>query len=265
MKIIQLYGAKIPAIGLGTWDLRGSECVQAVMSALEIGYRHLDTAQFYQNEEEVGKALSQSPVRREDIFLTTKVWPTYLHYQDVIATLGESLRKLRTDYVDLFLIHWPSLSVPLEETFEAMKVLLEQGKTRYIGVSNFSAEQLEPAYAMAPAPLLTNQVEYHPLLSQKEILQFCQKHEMFLTAYCPLVRGRSLQNTIIKDIASKYGKSIAQVTLRWFIQQEKVVAIPKALRPEHQKENIEIFDFELNEDEMKAISHLDRGERVVTG
>ena len=264
MRYIDLHGVRVPVIGLGTWDLRGETCERAVLSALNLGYRHIDTAQSYANEEEIGKALQSSSVPREDIFLTTKVWYTHLHYSEVIQVLEESLRKLKTGYVDLYLIHWPSEDVPLEETMSAMVKVKEEGKTRYIGVSNFDVPLLEKARQISPYPILTDQVEFHPYYSQKELLNYCQKNKVILTAYSPLARRRLRGDLLLQEIGKKYGKTANQIALRWLIQQEIVAAIPKAANPEHQKENLDIFDFELTPEEMEKISRLDRREKVAS-
>lgn len=264
MRSIELHGASIPVIGLGTWDLRGREGYEAVLSALSLGYRHIDTAEFYDNEEEVGKAVRDSKVPREEVFLTTKVWYTHLRFRDLIRSCEESLQKLRTDYVDLYLIHWPNESVPLEESLKAMEKLHKEGKIRFIGVSNFDVDLLDRARGMTSLPILTNQVEYHPYLSQKILLEYCQKHQFILTAYSPLARGHLFQDPLLISIAKKYRKTVSQVVLRWLIEQDMVVAIPKAKDEKHQRENLEIFDFTLTEEEKGAIARLDRGEKVAS-
>lgn len=264
MNHVELHEAKVPVIGLGTWDLRGQEGYQAVLSAISVGYRHIDTAEFYDNEEEVGKALRESRVPREEIFLTTKVWYTHLRSNDLIRSCEESLRKLQTSYVDLYLIHWPNESVPLEESLKAMEKLHRDGKVRYIGVSNFDVALLDEARRISPLPILADQVEYHPYLSQKPLLEYCQKHRVILTAYSPLARGRLFGDPVLRDIANKYGKTVSQVVLRWLIEQDMVVAIPKAKSEKHQRENLNIFNFSLTPEEHKAIAQLDRGERVAS-
>jgi len=264
MKYIQLPEGKMPVIGLGTWDLRGNQCEKAVLQALELGYRHIDTAEFYDNESYIGQALRKSGIAREEIFLTSKVWYTHLRYPEVLRALDRSLEKLQTEYLDLYLVHWPSQEVPLEETLQAMAEAKDKGKIRHIGVSNFDVELLEKAVKISPCPVVNDQVEYHPLLSQRELLAYCQERGIVLTAYCPLARGRAIKEKLVLDIASRYGKTPAQVVLRWLIQQEMVVAIPKAATLEHQKENLEIFDFKLTEEDMRAISGLARGERVAS-
>ncbi|MCS7241605.1 MAG: aldo/keto reductase [Candidatus Caldatribacterium sp.] len=264
MQTIELHGAKVPVIGLGTWDLRGEEGYQAVLSALSLGYRHIDTAEFYENEREVGRAIKDSGLPRDAIFLTTKVWYTHLRFQDLIRSCEASLQRLGTDYVDLYLIHWPNEAVPLEESLEAMEKLRAEGKIRFIGVSNFDTHLLDKARTIARSPILTDQVEYHPYFSQGPLLEYCQNNRIILTAYSPLARGRLLQDPLLVQIAEKYGKTVAQVVLRWLIEQDMVVAIPKAKNPKRQKENLDIFDFSLTEEEKRAISRLDRGQKVAT-
>lgn len=264
VEYIALYGAKIPVIGFGTWDIRGKEGEKAVLSALSLGYRHIDTAEFYDNEEQVGLAIRKSGVPRGDIFLTTKVWYTHLRREDVRKSCEESLRKLQTDYVDLYLIHWPTESVPLEETVGAMEKLREEGKIRFLGVSNFDVPLLEKACQLASSPVLTDQVECHPYLTQRDLLCYCQEKNIILTAYSPLARGRLLGDPVLMRIGKKYGKSPNQVALRWLIQRGMVVAIPKAQSVQHQRENLEIFDFALTPEEMEEIDRLDRGEKVAS-
>lgn len=260
----EIYGAKIPVIGLGTWDLRGKAGEKAVRSALEIGYRHIDTAEFYDNEEYVGRAIQESGIPREEIFLVTKVWYTHLRHGEVRRACEASLNKLRTDYVDLYLIHWPNQEVPLQETIQAMEELQKEGKIRFIGVSNFEVPLLEEARRLATLPIVTDQVEYHPYLSQKELVDYCKKHQVVLTAYSPLARGRFRHDQVLFRIGAKYGKSPNQVALRWLIQQDMVVAIPKAQSVQHQRENLDIFDFTLTPEEMEEIGRLDRGEKVAS-
>jgi len=262
VKFVEIDDMKIPVIGLGTWNLRGKECVDATISALEIGYRHIDTAQTYENESEIGEALTRSLVPRKEIFLTTKVWPTHLQ---VIRSLETSLKKLKTDYVYLLLIHWPNLNIPLSDTLRAMSYLKNMEMLKFIGVSNFDKDLLMKAQQMSSLPILNVQVEYHPFLDQKNILSYCQKNNISLTAYCPLARGRELNNPTLEKIASKYEKTVPQIMLRWLIQQKKVVAIPKAKSAEHQKLNFDIFDFQLSSDDMYTIFQLNRGQRLVKG
>lgn len=293
-----VYGEDIPALGLGTWQITGSTCREAVAHALSIGYRHIDTAQAYGNEGEVGLGMEDASVDRDEIFLTTKVWHTNMAPEDVRSSTEESLRKLRTDYVDLLLIHWPVEDVPLEHTLDAMLELREDDKTRHIGVSNFTPSLVRQAldHLGEEAPLFANQVEYHPFLGQDDLLEIAQEAGHTLTAYSPLARGtvtkrkasprRALEalkepgtvgekakrawehlagngTGVLQAIGTAHDKSPAQVALRWLIQQDNVTAIPKAASADHREANIDIFDFELSEVEMESIAALDQGERYV--
>ncbi|MFB6144374.1 MAG: aldo/keto reductase [Candidatus Nanohaloarchaea archaeon] len=263
MEYVELQGEKVPRIGLGTWQLTGRQCRDAVKNALDIGYRHVDTAQVYGNERQVGQGIQASKVDRDDVWLTTKVWRDKFRREDVISSAEESLRKLGTDYVNLLLIHWPSENVPFRETLDAMNQLVEEGKVRNIGVSNFTPEQLEKARKISDAPLLTNQVEYHPFLDQEELLEVCRNEDMMLTAYSPLARGDVLENEVLNAIGARHDKSPAQVALRWLMQQENVAAIPKASGHEHQADNLNVFDFQLSDEEMEQISGLEEEGRKV--
>ncbi len=257
MHVVEANGARIPALGLGTWELRGAVAIRIVETALAAGYRHIDTAQMYGNEREVGIALRASGLPREEVFLVTKVWPDRFRRGDLERSVAESLERLGTDYVDLVLLHWPSREVPLAETVAALVAVRARGLARHIGVSNFTVALLEEAVRLAaPVPLVTDQVEYHPFLAQGRVLAACRRHGMALTAYCPLARGRVLRNPVLQRIGRHYGKSPAQVALRWLVQQEGVVAIPRSSRPEHVRRNFEIWDFHLTEAEMAEIAAL---------
>lgn len=256
-----IKGEDVPALGLGTWKLDGKACTEAVERALEIGYRHIDTAQAYENEQEVGLALTQSAVDRDDLFLVTKVWRENLAPDQVRTSTQQSLKNLGVDYVDLLLVHWPVDEVPVGQTLQAMRKLQEEGKVRYIGVSNFPPARLEEA--LEEAPLFCNQVEYHPFLSQDELLAILRRHGMLLTAYSPIARGMVAENETLQQIGEAHGKSAVQAALRWLVQQEGVAAIPKAADEDHLQSNFEIFDFELTPEEMDRISGLARGERLV--
>jgi diketogulonate reductase-like aldo/keto reductase len=259
MKYIEIREMKVPVLGLGTWDLRGQPCTDAVLSALDLGYRHVDTAQMYANEERIGEALLRTDVPREDIFLTTKIMPADLAYHDVLQSFAVSLDKLQTDYVDLLLIHWPSSDVPVSETIKAMNELQEDRRVKHIGVSNFSVRQTREAMDASRTPVCTNQVHYDPFRGQSRLLEFCIQNDIMLTAYSPLAKGRAADNSKLREIGEKYGKTAAQVTLRWLIQQHKVSAIPKAGNPDHQRENLNIFDFELSREDMERIFELQGG------
>ncbi len=256
-----VQGTSVPALGFGTFRLPGDDCREGVEHALEIGYRHIDTAQGYHNEEFVGEGLRRAGVSREDIFLVSKVSPdNYAEDRAGTSTL-ESLRKLGTDYVDLMLLHWPNPDVPLEEPLTSLARLQREGAVRHIGVSNFPPSLVEQARGVTT--LYCNQVEYHPYLSQTKLLKQARKHDLLLTAYCPIARGKVLQDPVLRDIGAKYGKTPAQVTLRWLVQQERVAAIPKSAHAQRRIDNFDIFDFELTADEMKAVFALDRDERLV--
>ncbi len=237
---------KVPKLGFGTWLIKGPQCIKAVRTALEIGYRHIDTAQIYGNEAEVGEAISASDVDREKIFLVTKVWRDSLSSENILSSTEESLKKLKTDYVDLLLIHWPDPRFPLQETLSAMQSLVKRQKIKMIGVSNFPVELIEISKKIAPE-LICNQVEYHPFLDQRAILKAMGTHNMFMTAYSPLARNRVFKNKTLQKIGEKYSKTAGQVVLRWLIEQKNVVAIPKAAKQKHAQSNFDIFDFKLKE------------------
>jgi 2,5-diketo-D-gluconate reductase B len=254
---LTLQNKKIPALGYGTWQLRGNECSASVAKALEVGYRHIDTAQIYENEAEVGAGIQSSGVPRGEIFLTTKVWMTDVRDGALQKSVDLSLKKLKTDHVDLLLIHWPVKDVPFAGQMKALQQVQKEGKTTLIGVSNFTVAQLREVVEKIGAPVVNNQVEYHPYLSQKPVLDYLRAHGMFLTAYCPIARGKTGHDPIVSKIADKHGKTAAQVTLRWLLQQENVAAIPKAASEKHMRENFNIFDFTLDNSEMQEISALE--------
>jgi 2,5-diketo-D-gluconate reductase B len=249
-----IKGEKVPSLGLGTYRLTGDACEVAVERALGMGYRHVDTAQMYGNEAEVGRGLEDSGVERGEIFLTTKVWPSDFAHDRVISKTRESLKKLRTDYVDLLLMHWPPDGVPLGETLEAIGELKDEGGVLHIGVSNFSPSLLEEA--MGYAEIFCNQVQYHPYRSQDALLEQARELDYLLTAYTPLSRGGVQGDAILKEIGEAHGKTATQVALRWLVQQEKVSAIPKATGEEHLAENLDVCDFELSEEEMSRVFSL---------
>lgn len=254
-------GARIPALGLGTWMLSGTACAERVEEALRMGYRHIDTAQMYGNEADVGRAMSRSGIDRGEIFLTTKLALENLRHAEVLASTRASLSRLQTDYVDLLLIHWPSEEVPLEETLGAMLELRDRGRVRHLGVSNFPPARLERA--LAHAPIVCNQVEYHPYLSQGVLLATLRGHGLALVAYSPLARGRVARERVLQQIGDAHGKTPAQVALRWLVQQPAVGVIPKAASSRHLNENLRIFDFTLSSPEIARIDALHRGERLV--
>lgn len=257
-------GARIPAIGLGTWELRGEQCTEIVATGLELGYRHLDTAQAYGNEREVGEAIRASGVRRDDIFLTTKAWFDRLAAGDLEASAEESLARLGVDHVDLLLIHWPNPAIPLADSLQALARVKQRGLARHIGISNFTVALIEDAVRLCPEPLVTNQVEYHPFLDSQKVMAACAHHGLSLTAYCPLARGKVVGNPVIEEIAARHGRTAGQVALRWLVQQPGVIAIPRTSSKARLAENIDVFGFALTDDEMAAISGLARPDgRVV--
>ena len=262
--IVEAHGAKIPAIGFGTWQLSGETCKGAVVAALECGYRHVDTAKMYGNESEVGDGLRSAGVARDEIFVTTKVWRDDLHEGDLQRSAEGSLKRLGLDKLDLLLIHWPNRNIPLKESIKALCETRARGLTRHIGVSNFPVALFEQALAVASEPIVTNQCEYHPWLDQTKVLAACRKHGVSFTSYCPLGRGEGPRDPAIKKIAEAHGKTPSQVLLRRHIQQPDVIAIPRSGTPAHIRENIAITGFQLLPQEMRAISGMARNDgRIV--
>ncbi len=258
MEHVTVRGVEVPALGFGTARLTGNDCRGAVEDALELGYRHVDTAQMYDNEAAVGDAIADSTVDRGEIFLVTKVHRRNLAYEDVLDSVADSLDRLGTA-IDLLLIHAPSRTVPVAESIEAMNEFQETGSVSHIGVSNFSVGQMEEAIDASETPILTNQVEYHPFEDRGELLAFCIENGIVLTAYSPLAKGRVAGNDVLEGIGERHGKTEAQVALRWLLGQEMVVAIPKAASHEHRAENVDVFDFELTDEEMERIFELQGG------
>lgn len=243
----------MPALGLGTWNLRDNDCVAVVRMALQAGYRHIDTAEMYGNETEIGQALADSGVPREELFLTTKVWTNHHREKDFIRAAEDSLRRLKTDHVDLLLIHWPNEAVALEETLRALSRLAHQGKTLSIGVSNFPLELLKKAQALADRPIACDQVPLSLDHPQDALLPYAFQQKVVVCAYTPLEKGKFLGRRDLAEIGKRHGKTPAQVALRWLIQQGGIAAIPKAAGSLHLRENIGIFDFELTAEEMELL------------
>ena len=255
MQFVEANGAKIPAIGLGTWELRGRTCARIVEQALRLGYRHIDTAQAYENEREVGDGLRASGVRRDDVFVTTKVWTTHFAPHDLERSAKESLVQLRMPEVDLLLLHWPNPHVPLAVTLGALAHAKRIGLARHIGVSNFTVALIEEAVKACPEPLVCDQVEYHPYLDQTKVREACARHGMALVAYSPVAKGRIKNDRALARIGERYRKTAAQVCLRWLVQQN-VAAIPRTSKLERLSENLDVFDFELSDEEMSRISTM---------
>jgi 2,5-diketo-D-gluconate reductase B len=258
---VNVQGISVPALGLGTWQMAGPACCKAVERALALGYRHIDTAQAYGNEREVGEAIRATDVPREELFITTKLAVDEMTRERVHRSTHESIKRLALDYVDLLLIHWPHRAVPLRETLDAMMALVDEGLVSRIGVSNFPADWLEEALTMAPIACL--QVECHPFLAQRALLEQAQRHDLLFTAYCPLARGRVVRDRVLVDVGHKHGKTASQVALRWLVQRSNVSAIPKAQGEAHLREDIDIFDFALDDNDLARIATLDRGERII--
>ncbi|MCX8282378.1 aldo/keto reductase [Phyllobacterium sp. 0TCS1.6C] len=255
---VDANGAAIPAIGFGTYRMPGADVLRMVPAALKLGYRHVDTAQIYGNESEVGEAIAGSGVRREDVFLTTKVWVDKYAHADLIASVDESLGKLRTDYIDLLLLHWPKSPVPLAERIGALNEVRDAGKVRHIGVSNFSTALMAEAVSLSKAPIVTNQIEYHPYLDQTVVLEAARRSGMSITAYYAMADGKVIGDPAIKAIAAAHGKSEAQVVLRWLVQQDGVIALSKTVSEDRLRSNFDIFDFVLSETQMQALHALAR-------
>src|SRR5712691_4222787 len=263
MQVVEANGARIPLLGLGTWDLRGRTCARIVEQALRLGYRHVDTAQMYDNEREVGEGLRASGVRRDDVFITTKVWQDHLAPAEFERATKESLVKLRLSDVDLLLIHWPSSRIPLAETMGALCRMKQAGFARHIGISNFTVPLIAEAMRLATEPLVTKQIEWHPYRDQSKVVAACRHHGLSVTAYSPIARGRAAGDAQLRLIGMHHRKTAGQVSLRFLIQ-EGAIAIPRTSKPERLKENMTIFDFELDPAEMDAIRGLaDEATRVV--
>ena len=258
---IEVQGVAVPRLGFGTWQIEGPAATEAVRDALEIGYRQIDTARAYGNEAEVGEGIAQSGVDRAEIFLTTKIFPGDFEPDALKAAAEDSLRSLRTDYLDLLLLHWPDDSVPLERTLGALEDLREAGTIRNLGVSNFPAGMV--AAALEHAPVLCDQVEYHPFLGQDPLLELARGRDLLVTAYSPLARGRVLDDPTLREIGEAHGKTAGQVALRWLLDQPNVSPIPKASSHERRLENFEVFDFSLSDDERARIDALPKDDRQI--
>lgn len=252
-------GASIPVIGFGTWPLKGEECARAVATAVEYGYRHIDTAAMYDNEAAVGEGLRASGIARNDVWVTTKVWWEDISDGALQRSAEASLKRLVLEQVDLLLIHWPNKAVPLAESIRALNDAKRRGLARYIGVSNFPSRMLDEAVALSGEPLVANQCEYHPHLDQSKVLAACRRHGVAFVSYCPLGRGSVggvLEEPAVREIAGRLGRTPAQVVLRWHIQQPGVVAVPKSGNPKRIAENFDVFGFTLDEADMRRLSGL---------
>ena len=251
------HGCEVPAIGFGTSQL--GDCAEIVANALKVGYRHIDTAWKYGSEKGVGAGIRASGVPRSEIFLVTKVSHEYLRAADFARSVDESLRNLQVDYVDMLHVHWPTIdNIPLAETMGALAKAKREGKTRHVGVANFNIALVKEAMRLCPEPLVTLQAEYHPYLDQSKVLAFSRQAGLIFTAYCPLGRGRLFKDPVISEIARAKGKTIAQIALRWLVQQGNVAPIPRSSNPQHMAESLDVFNFTLTDEEMKRIHALAR-------
>ncbi len=257
MQFVKTHGATIPALGFGVFRMTDAEVERVIPAALEAGFRHFDTAQIYQNEAALGKALQTAGVARDDLFLTTKVWVDNYDISRFVASVDESLDKLKTDQVDLLLLHWPADQVPVAAQVDMLNAVKEAGKTKFIGVSNYNIAQMQEAMTRSAAPIITNQVELHPYISQNKLLAAINDSDIVASAYYSMADGAVPQDKLLQQIGAKYGKSAAQVGLRWLVQQG-YIALSKTANPARVAENIAIFDFALDASDMTAIAGLAR-------
>jgi len=255
MQFVEAHGARIPQIGLGTMTLKGDVCVQAVKSALQVGYRHLDTAWFYGNEKEVGEGLRQSGMKRDDVFLCTKVRETHLEPDKFRQSLEESVKNLQLPTVDLLLVHWNNKDVPFKTSIGALCKAKKDGFAKHVGVANFTTTMLDEAWAVTSEPLVCNQVEMHPFINQDKVVAACKKHGMALVAYCPIARGKVPGADVLERIGKAHHKTAAQVSLRYLVQRG-VAAIPRTSNPGHMKANLDVYDFELSAAEIAELKVL---------
>ena len=251
---------RIPILGFGTWKLSGDICQKSVEKALEVGFRHIDTADKYGNHHEVGEAIKSSLLKREDLFITTKIWPTNLK-RDSVITCGETfLKELQLEYLDLLLIHWPNHEIPISETLTAMNELRDKGIIKAIGVSNFTVNHLKEAKASG-IQVSNNQIEFHPSLNQRELVEYCKQNQITVTAYSPNAQGQDLKIAEIQIMATKYGKTESQIILKWIITKG-IAAIPRSDKDRHIEENFQIWDWELDDADMKIMDNLNSDNRL---
>jgi len=264
MDIIESHGARIPTLGFGTMTLKEDLCVQMVEAALNLGYRHLDTAQMYGNEREVGAGMRGAGVKREDIFLTTKVWFTRLASGDFERSVDESLERLALPWVDLLMIHWPNAQVPLKDSIASLCQMKKAGRAKHIGVANFNVAMIDEAVKLASEPIAVLQIETHPYLDQTKVLAAARRHRMAVVGYCPLARGKVPADPTLQQVGSAHGKTPSQVALR-FLEQQAIIPIPRTSKCDRLAENLGSLDFKLSEAEMTEISKLKRPDsRIVS-
>jgi 2,5-diketo-D-gluconate reductase B len=264
MESVVAQGMRLPKLGFGTWRLKGSDCQRAVESAIALGYRHIDTAEMYGNETDVGAALAACGIPREELHVTTKVWHEHLAPDQIRAAMAASLKALRLDHVDLYLIHWPSPRMDLPASLDAMMALREKGLTRHIGVANFTVALMRQAIEEIGAPIVCNQVEYHVLLDQTKVLTYARGKGLAVTAYCPLAQGRVAELPVLAEIARKHGASPSQVALKWLLDQDIVSPIPKASGAARQQENMDAIKIALDDSDRAAIAGLPKDQRFVS-
>jgi diketogulonate reductase-like aldo/keto reductase len=256
---LTVQGSEVPALGFGTYHLPDDQVYDAVSTALDVGYRHIDTAMGYDNEIDVGRAIDDSDVPREDLWVTTKLlgYREILFHDNMMDATRNRLEQLDLEYLDLLLIHWWDGASDMATVLEYMSELVEEGLVRNIGVSNFSLEELQEAVRVSPVPIFTNQIEYHTYLDRSEMLAFCRANDVLLTAYSPLGQGLVVDDAVLSEIGARYGKTAAQVAIRWLLQQEGVSTIPRSANPKHIRANFDVMDFELTRDEMRRIDELE--------
>jgi 2,5-diketo-D-gluconate reductase B len=265
MQFVTARGATIPALGFGTYGMPRSDMMRMIPAALNAGFRHIDTAQIYRNEAEVGECVAASGLKRQDLFLTTKVWVANYPARSFMTSVDESLVRLRTDYIDLLLLHWPSDATSLGQQVEGLNAAVQAGKVRHIGVSNFNRALMREAVKLSAAPIVTNQVEYHPYLNQALLIEECRRLDVSVTAYCGMAVGRVFSDPVLIRIAKGRDRSVAQIVLRWLVQQEGVVALSRTTDPARVAGNLMVFDFELTAAEMAAIRDLAQADsRIVS-
>jgi len=252
-------GDELPTVGAGTWALEGETLRDSLRAALDAGYRHVDTAEGYMNEAEIGEVIDEYD--RDELFLTSKVLPSNLDYESVIEACESSLDRLGTDYLDLYLIHWPNPAISLRETLHAMARLSDRGLVRNVGVSNFSAYQLSCAQHVSEVPIAVNQIEFHPLFQRPQLVEYCQDADVAVEAAAPLARTEVFDDEVVRELADEYGKTPAQIALRWAVEKG-VVVLPKSSSPEHVRQNVELFDWELDEADRRRLDEADRDEPV---
>jgi diketogulonate reductase-like aldo/keto reductase len=251
--VVQARDAAIPALGYGTYGMSPQEIHRLLPSALRAGFRHIDTAQVYGNEAEVGDCVAAPGIPRSEVFITTKVWVSNYHPRHFDASVDESLRKLKADYIGLLLLHWSDSHIPLPEQIGALNASVKAGKVRHIGVSNYNRALMEDAMRLSDIPLVTNQFEYHPYLNQSLLIKSTRNAGLAVTGYCGMAVGQVLTDPVLKEMATRYGKTIAQIVLRWLVQQEGVVALSRTSKVERSPENLAVFDFELQSEDTAAI------------